>query len=266
MRDARTFLFVPGDRPERFVKAQRSGADVVIVDLEDAVAPAAKPAARAATAEALRAGAKVAVRVSAAGTPDLEADVAALAAARPPLAVVLAKAESADAVARVGAALGAPVVPLVESAAGLVGAGELAAVPGVPRLAFGALDLSLDLDAVLDPTLLDHARIELVVRSRAAGIAGPLDSPAADFTRLDVVAQEARRARSLGMGGKLCIHPAQVGPVAEAFRPTPEQVEHARRILAAAQHDGATADSGAMVDRPVLEQAQRLLARAQAKR
>ncbi|MCE7482028.1 CoA ester lyase [Microbacterium profundi] len=263
-RSACTFLFVPGDRPDRFAKAQSSGADVVIVDLEDAVAPAAKPAARAALVEALRAGEELAVRVSADGSSDLEADLASLAAAPAPLAVVVAKAESAVALARIGV-LGAPIIALVESAAGLVRAGELARAPGVVRLAFGALDYTLDLDSAMDPVLIDHARVELVVQSRAAGIAAPLDTPTTDFTRLDIVKADARRARDLGMAGKLCIHPSQVAPIAAAFLPTPEEVERARRVLATAVNDGAMADSGSMIDRPVAGRARRIVERAESR-
>lgn len=262
MRDACTFLFVPGDRPDRFDKARRSGADVVIVDLEDAVAPAAKAMARAAAVEALRAGANIAVRVSAAGTPDHEADLAALGEAPQPAAIILAKSEQPDSISRVSA-LGAPVIPLVESAVGLAQAPELAAVPGVARLAFGALDFTLDVDAELDPALLDYARIQLVLCSRVAGIAAPLDSPTIEFSRPEVLRQDADRARRLGMGGKLCIHPVQIAAVAAAFRPTQEQIEHARRILAAAGSAGVTAESGVMVDRPILEKARQTLARAE---
>lgn len=262
MRDARTFLFVPGDRPDRFDKARRSGADVVIVDLEDAVAPDAKATARAATVQALLAGATVAVRVSAAGTADHEADLAALRGAPRPAAVVLAKSESSESIARVGA-IGAPVIPLVETALGLTRAAELAAAPGVARLAFGALDFTLDLDAELDPALLDYARVRLVLCSRVAGIAAPLDSPTTEFLRPEVARREACRARQLGMGGKLCIHPAQITVVAAAFHPTPEEIERARRIVAAAgSAAGATAESGAMIDRPILEKARQTLSRA----
>lgn len=263
MRDACTFLFVPGDRPDRFDKARRSGADVVIVDLEDAVAPNAKAKARAATVEALHGGAIIAVRVSAPGTIDHEADLAVLEGAPRPAAVIVAKSESADALSRVSA-LGTPVIPLVESAIGLARAPELAAAPGVTRLAFGALDFALDLDAELEPALLDYARVQLVLCSRGAGIAGPLDSPTTEFSRPEVSGRDARRARRLGMTGKLCIHPSQIAAVAAAFRPTQEQIDHARRIIAAAGSAGAAAESGTMVDRPILEKARLTLARAEA--
>lgn len=143
-----TFLVVPGDRPDRIPKALSAGADVVIVDLEDAVAPSSKPQARAAAVDALDRGAPLAVRVNGDGA-DLVADLEVLERCRAPLAILLPEAEDPAAVARV-AALGAPVIALVESAAGLVRAAELTQAPGVVRLAFDALDYALDLDATLD--------------------------------------------------------------------------------------------------------------------
>jgi citrate lyase subunit beta/citryl-CoA lyase len=258
---ARTFLFVPGDRPERFDKAAAVGADVVIVDLEDAVKPDAKAAAREAVGSALRAGARVAVRISAAGTPDFDADLELLLSAPLPVAVIAAKAEDPEQLARI-AELGSPVIALIESARGVAGVADISGVSGVTRLAFGAIDFTLDVGATMDPALLGHVRSQLVIHSRAAGIASPLDSPTLDFTDLRVVRDDTRAARALGMGGKLCIHPAQVAVAAEAFAPTAEELDSARRIVAASTHDGAVATEGSLVDRPVLEKARRLLAAA----
>ena len=256
---ARTWLFVPGDRPERFDKAAATGADVVIVDLEDAVAPENKPAARMALAAALESGARVAVRINASSSPDEGADLDLIArASRPPVAIIVAKAETVGTLARV-ASLGVPTVPLIESAQGLLAMRELAGARSVVRLAFGAVDFSLDIGSGMHDEVLGHARFQLVVASRAAGIAAPLDSPTMALRDDAAITQSALTARGYGMGGKLCIHPAQVAPVARAFAPTPEEVEWARALVAAAEDDGAAAIGGSLVDRPVLEKARRIL-------
>jgi citrate lyase subunit beta/citryl-CoA lyase len=175
-----------------------------------------------------------------------------------PVAIIVAKAEAVDTLARV-ASLGVPTVPLIESAQGLVAVRELASARSVVRLAFGAVDFSLDIGSGMHDEVLGHARFQLVVASRAAGIAAPLDSPTLALRDEDAIVQSALTARRYGMGGKLCIHPAQVAAVARAFVPTPEEMEWARALVAAAESDGAAAVSGSLVDKPVLEKARRVL-------
>jgi citrate lyase subunit beta/citryl-CoA lyase len=263
---ARSLLFVPGNRSDRFAKAAASGADVVIVDLEDAVDPIARPDARLEVARALDGGAQIAVRINAHGTDDFALDLEALAGARENLvAVVLAKAETAASVLDVSRVIGRPVVALIESAVGLLSARELSEQPGVVRLAFGAVDYSLDIDATPDDDVLAYPRSVLVAASRAAGIAAPIDTPSIEFRDIDVVAAAATTARRFGMGGKLCIHPAQVPAVAAAFTPTAAEVARARRIVDGAMGDGAGAVDGEMIDKPVIERARRLIASAEAR-
>ncbi|MCH1866351.1 CoA ester lyase [Nocardioides sp. CFH 31398] len=269
-----TWLFVPGSRPDRFDKAVASGADEVIVDLEDAVGPDAKDAARADVVAWLGGsgpgGGSAWVRVNAAGTPWHAADVEALAGPGAPSGLrglVLPKAEDPDVVRRLAGLLDsrAGLVPLVESALGLVSALELARVPGVTRLAFGSIDYALDLGAEEDPDVLAHARSTLAVASRAAGLAPPVDGITADVRDHDLAAVDTRRAVRFGFGGKLCVHPAQVAVVRDAFAPPPEQLAWARGVLAAAEDvppGEAFAHEGAMVDAPVLSRARALLARA----
>ena len=268
-------LFVPGDRPDRFAKAVAAGPDLVIIDLEDAVPPEAKGSALEAVQTALAPGGLLhaMVRVNAVDAPTFERELAALAelAAQPGgglVGVMLPKAEDPTAVLALASTVGAvntvdavgalAIVPLVESALGLVRAVELASVPGVTRLAFGALDFTLDVSAEIDSATVAHARSTLVVASRAAGIAAPLDSPATDVRDLDAVLASARAARAMGFGGKLCIHPAQLSPVREAFAPTAAEIEWARRVVDAG--GGAVQIDGRMVDRPLVERARRILA------
>ena len=268
-----TALFVPGNRPERFRKATGSAADVVIIDLEDAVAPEEKDGALAAILENLAPGpdtVRALVRINAEGAPSLHAELAALRdlAAQPGhglLGLVVPKAENPDVLGRIATALGGitgpplALVALIESALGVQNAPELARVPGVTRLAFGAIDYALDINAGPSDRVLDYARSALVVASRASGLTAPLDSPSVQISDVGAVAESATLAREFGFGGKLCIHPAQLEPVAAAFRPTPAEVDWARSVIGAT--GGAAQMGGQMIDRPVTLRAERILAR-----
>lgn len=263
-----TYLFVPGNRPERFAKALASGADRIILDLEDAVAPGDKAAARAAIAEWMAsaglAQGKVLIRISDAAT-DWHAQDLALARSVQAACVMLPKCEAA---AQVSAALAqlagnATVLALIETARGMRALHDIAAAPGVARLAFGSLDYMTDLDIPADSLALDIAASQIAVASRAAG----LDSPLAGVTpALDVaqVTDDMRHARSLGFGAKMCIHPSQVAAVCAALAPGAEELAWAQRILQAWEASGAGAIQldGKMVDRPVVLKAQRIAAQA----
>ncbi len=264
MRVPRSLLFVPGDRPERIAKARVSGADAVIVDLEDAVAPANKRAARDALAGALDAAQPVVLRINGADTEWFDAD-ARLAAHAGVTAVLLPKATTVDAVAAVHASSGGkPVLALVETAAGMANLAALAAAPGMARLVFGSIDFQLDLDIDDDDQALLAFRSQLVLASRVANLPAPVDGVTTALDDAERTGLDARRARSLGFGGKLCIHPRQVAIVNAAFSPSAEQLSWARRVVdAASAADGAAvAVDGKMVDAPVLARARRLLAAA----
>ncbi len=260
---ARSWLFVPGDRGDRFPKAAGSGAEVVICDLEDAVAEDAKAAARSGVARWLGAGGAACVRINAHGTPFHDDDVAALAGLPGLRAVMRPKAEDPAVLGRLSAALGpgTAVVALVETALGVHRVHELAVSPGVARLAFGSIDLALDLGARDEPAALLFARSALVLASRVAGLAAPVDGVTPELDDLSVVEAAATAAAGLGFGGKLCVHPRQVDAVHAGFRPTEAEVEHAGRVLAAATAGGAARVDGQMIDRPVLARARRVLQR-----
>jgi citrate lyase subunit beta/citryl-CoA lyase len=258
---ARTVLFVPGSRPDRFPKASASGADLIILDLEDAVAPDFKVKARRSVRDYLE-HAPAAVRINAAGTPWHEEDLKELSGRA--AAVMLPKTEAGTALTEIGRslqAIGIPLLVLVETAAGILDARAIADTPGVARLVFGSFDLAAELGVdPLDGKALGQARASLVLASAAAGLAGPVDGVHAQLADEAALREETELARRLGFTGKLCIHPAQVPVVEAAMSPRPEQLEWARKIIEASVSGGAVlAVDGAMVDKPVIERARRIL-------
>ncbi|MFT4165076.1 MAG: CoA ester lyase [Microlunatus sp.] len=261
-----TALFVPGNRPDRFAKAARAGADLVIIDLEDAVAPVHRAEALAHTIQALdpATGLAAVVRITDVSSPTHHEELRSLVrltgtAGHGLLAVMVPKAANPADLTQISRAFtdagsAVPVIALIESAAGVASALDLAGVDGVARLAFGALDLSLDLGIQPDSQVVAVAQAQLVIASRAAGLPAPLDTPSVEIADVEAVSAAARASRALGFGGKLCIHPAQLAPTRAAFRPTAAEARWAEDILAAAGDDAAQV-GGRMVDRPVLERA-----------
>lgn len=259
IRSARTFLFVPGNRPERFDKAAAAGSDMVIVDLEDSVAPSEKTAAREHTRRWLKDGRAAVIRINGTDTPWHNADIELL-TQLPFAAVMVPKTE------KISPSLhGRAVIALVETAAGIASAAAVASIPEVHRLAFGSVDLAAQLGTdPADREALLFARSSLVLASAAAGLPPPIDGVTADMTDRGATTDDTRYARALGMTAKLCIHPAQVEPVHHALAPTSQDIEWARRIVAASDSGGgATAVDGQMVDLPVLRRAQAILARTE---
>lgn len=282
----RTLLFVPGDRPSRIATACASPADAVSVDLEDAVAASAKAAARgtataAITAAAPRAG--LFLRVNPLDGPWADGDLAAAYDVLPRLAgLIVPKAEDPDALRALDAdltaaeqAAGLPtgrtaLLPIVESARGVLAAPAIARCPRVATLVLGPLDLAADLGVT--PTVegreLLHARSHVVLATAAARLPGPLDGPHPDLDD-DGLVRSSVAARELGYTGRVVLHPRQLDAVRAAFSPGDAELEWARRVLAAherAQADGVGAvrlDDGTFVDRPVVLRASALLAAAE---
>jgi citrate lyase subunit beta/citryl-CoA lyase len=259
---ARTLLFVPGDRPQRFAKAAAAGADGILLDLEDAVAAADKAAARDHVRRWLASGAVGAVRINAAGTPWHHDDLALVAEYGCPVMVPKAAPETLpDVVATLPD--GTPVLPLIETAAGIQRAAEICAVDGVVRPAFGSVDLAAELGVAHDDQLaLAAARSLLVLGAAAAGVAAPIDGVCTSIDDEGALIDELRHGRRLGMGGKLCIHPRQIEPIHRALAPTEDDLNRARRVVDAASAGSAVQVDGQMVDKPVLDRARALLARA----
>lgn len=258
----RSYLFVPGDRPERFDKAWSSDADAVILDLEDAVAPQRKAQARDAVASWLSPQHPAWIRINAAGTPWFDDDFDLL-RRRGVAGAVVPKAETLpqgllDAAKRHGFGL----IALVETAVGMQHAQQLAAIPGVVRLAFGSIDFQVDLGIEGDDDALLAFRSQLVLASRLASLPPPIDGVTASTSDVELLRAETQRSRRLGFGAKLCIHPQQVETVHAVLRPTEAQRDWAARVIAAMAQAGgaAVAVDGRMVDRPVLLQAMRITA------
>jgi citrate lyase subunit beta/citryl-CoA lyase len=267
MQSALTYLFVPGDRPDRFDKAAAAGADAVILDLEDAVAPEAKERAREAIGEWLarhpEQRPRTLVRINDSHSPWWAADLAFLAGAGTAVAM-LPKAESAAQVDAVVAALpaGGSVVPLIETARGVQGVDEVAEAKSVLRLAFGTLDYAVDLDIAGDERALLYPASRIVVASRCAGIAAPIAGVTPAIDNEEQLRSDLAFERALGFGAKLAIHPRQIAVIRDALLPSPAEIEWARRVLAAVEGaPGAVQVDGRMVDRPVIRKAQAILAR-----
>ncbi|TDO51613.1 citrate lyase subunit beta/citryl-CoA lyase [Kribbella sp. VKM Ac-2527] len=260
---ARTLLFVPGDRPELFAKAERSGADLVVLDLEDAVHEKHKREARDAVAEYLGTGTVSAVRMNASGTAWHDEDIRMVASHDCIAMVPKAAADNLMAVAqRLGA--GRAMIALVETSAGVLDARRIAEVAGVERLALGTFDLAAELGVTPeDREAMAVSRNMMVLASSAAGIAPPIDGITAALGEENVLRSDLAYARRLGFGGKLCIHPAQVSVAAEMMMPDAQQLAWAGRVLAAAEHESVAVVDGQMVDRPVILRARRLLAAAE---
>jgi citrate lyase subunit beta / citryl-CoA lyase len=287
----RSYLYCPGDRPDRLARVRAWGADAVIADLEDSVHASRKPAARAAVAawladlpSALHADhagkgqlGEVWVRVNS-GT--LAEDVAAIVgpAVR---GIVLPKAEPAlaatldDLLSRAERDWGlrpgsVAVQPVIETATGLLAAAELASAPRVARLGFGEADLAAELcaDVRTDPQILGPLRLQLVVASAAAGIAAPVGPASTDFKDLAALRTGTEALLRMGFRARTAIHPAQLTCINEVFTPSREQVANARQLIAAFDEATAkgvgviTGPDGTMADNAVLRSARDVLARA----
>lgn len=260
---ARSFLFAPGERPERFQKAWDAGADAVVLDLEDGVASANKARARSEIAAWLSAERPVYVRLNGPETEWFQDDLQAVAHCAGVRGIVLPKAETVAQLARLAASLPSAigVIPLLETAVGLWRAAELAQAPRVERLGFGALDFQLDTGIQGDNEELLYARSRLVLASRVAGVLPPIDGVTAALDDAEKLDADVERARRLGFGAKFCIHPKQIAAVNNGFAPTPVEIAWAQDILAAAasSEQGAIRHQGQMVERPVVDRARRIL-------
>lgn len=259
-----TGLYVPGDRSDRFASAEGSGADLVVFDLEDAVAPERKPAARDAVVDWLdgerRGPAAVQVRVNAGD----EADLRAVAGLAPDIGIRLPKVETAADVARaVVLAPGRAVIALLESARGVLNAAAIAEHPAVVALALGESDLRSEVGG--GAPMIDHARLAMLFAARAAGLPAPMASVYPGIRDLEGLAADTRHAADLGLVGRMAAHPMQLSVIAAVFAPTASDVAWAREVAAVMRAGGvSTLASGEMVDAAMRGRAENILRAADA--
>jgi citrate lyase subunit beta/citryl-CoA lyase len=271
----RSMLFVPAADGRKLAKAASSDADALILDWEDGTAALHKDNARRETLAYLsgaRGNQPVWVRLNREGSPAFSDDRDALSSAVPD-GIVLSKCESAASIVRVASLLNkrqsehpCMLMPLIETASGLVAAAEIAgALPHIAAIGFGAEDFKAATGVLPGPeeTELLYARSSIVVAARAAGVE-PFESPCLEYRDLTAVERAAGRARKLGFSGAMAIHPAQIPAIHRAFMPTSAEIEHARAVASAldSQESGAVGYNGTMIDEAVVQRARRLLARA----
>lgn len=258
-------LFCPADRPERFGKAAER-ADAVILDLEDAVAPDRKAGAREALISHPLDPAKTIVRVNPAQSHEFARDLQALRETKY-RTVMLAKTEGCE---DLWALNGFDVVALCETARGVQKAGELAEEPNVVALMWGAEDLVASLGGTASRKddggyrhIAMHARSTVLLAAAAAGKQA-VDAVYVNIPDIEGLTEEARDAVASGFGMKACIHPSQVQVIREAYKPSADEEQFAREVLAEAEHhDGVFTFRGKMVDEPILRHAEQTLRRAE---
>jgi citrate lyase subunit beta/citryl-CoA lyase len=264
--DARTFLFVPGDRPDRFGKAAASGTDVVILDLEDAVSPDRKVLAREHVSRWLEQQGRAIVRINGGATPWHSDDIAMVADHPGGVAAVMVpKAEDPLVLASFSEDLpgGIGVIPLIETAAGVLRSASVCSVPRVIRPAFGSLDLAAQLGVDHhERHALSSARSALVLAAAAAGCAAPIDGVTTDLADESVLQADLDHAVALGFTGKLCIHPSQVTLANRRLSPSPDQITWAHGVIETAKDGAVGVRDSQLVDRPVLLRAEAILSRA----
>lgn len=265
MLAAASVIFVPGSRPDRFAKARASGADLTVIDLEDAVPTGGKDAARHAALIAAAEG-EYAIRINAVPTLAGLRDLVALAQDDAcPAALFVPMIEHPSEIEIVRRVLGErlpPLVPLVETPRGLAAAAAIAAEPGVAAMMFGGGDLSSELGVELAWEPLLHARGALILACAQARIPA-IDVPYIHLEDDDGLADECRRAKRMGFSAKAAIHPSQVKAICTAFRPTAEELEEASEALAAFEASGGKVvrHKGRMLEAPLINHYRALLAR-----
>lgn len=266
----RSLLFVPGSRPERFEKALATDTDLVIIDLEDAVLPEEKEAARAETIEFLKSTemrARTGLRINSPRTAFGCADIAALAEAAPnPAFIMVPKIEhvvDVEIVAEALSSIAPRLIPVIETGRGLEAAEAILRHESVATALFGGADFSAELGTGLGWEALAYARGRLASLSSSAG-KDMIDVPYLDVKNIEGLRAETERVKAIGFDGKACIHPSQVEVVNEVFMPTGEQLSAAEKVLRAYEDakGGAVLLEGTLIDRPVVIAAERTVAKA----
>jgi citrate lyase beta subunit len=275
IRPRRSFIFAPGNKPDMFAKAAASGADIMCVDLEDAIAPRHKTEARAATLDwfastALDPAVECMVRINPPRTPDGMRDVEAiLASAKAPPALMLPKVKTPGEIVALDELFDEFRIParlqvIIETNEALEAAWDIARSSSrIDAVFFGGVDMAADLRCANTWEALLYARSRVVHAAAGAGV-DVIDVPYLDLNDMDGMRREAEAVRALGFSGKGSIHPKQVPVLNEIFTPSPEEIAHAKRIVAAFEEgdSGLVVIDGKLIEKPVLRSMYRVLARA----
>jgi citrate lyase subunit beta / citryl-CoA lyase len=270
LENARSFLFVPANRPERFLKATASGADAVILDLEDSVPFESKKDARLAIKsswqELKRSGISLVIRINSPETKWGLEDLDFFQGLDGLNGVMVPKCESSSSLNRVSQDfIGVPLLPIIESAAGYLALPEIAKTANVSRLVVGHIDFLADSGMLCseDQLELNSLRFQVAMCSRVGGLAPAIDGVTVSVDDVELIRADAERSIRFGFGGKLCIHPKQISIVHEILAPSADQISWANKVIDAMEISGGAAVQldGKMIDLPVLLQAKRLLSR-----
>lgn len=267
----RSLLFVPATHIERIPKALNSGADIVVVDWEDAVASGQKNIARAATVAYLaeQANVTVWVRINAVDTEYHTEDVLACLHSKGISGILLPKAECPDVIQHLTTLTGKPVIAIIETPIGLIKLPHIAAATGLYRLSYGGLDLAQSLGATPNTNgceqLMHQVRFQLLLHSQINGLAAPIDTVYPDFKDDEGLSQRVQTWQQMGFAGMLCIHPRQVSLIHNKLTPSPELIAWAQAVVAEAKASGRLAFQlhGEMIDAPVIARARSLLSHQQ---
>ena len=270
LENARSFLFVPANRPERFLKATASGADAVILDLEDSVPFESKKDARLAIKsswqELKKSGISLVIRINSPETTWGLEDLDFFQGLDGLNGVMVPKCESSSSLNRVSEDfIGVPLLPIIESAAGYLVLPEIAKTANVSRLVVGHIDFLTDSGMLCseDQLELNSLRFQVAMCSRVGGLAPAIDGVTVSVDDVELIRADAERSIRFGFGGKLCIHPKQISIVHEILAPSADQISWAKKVIDAMEISGGAAVQldGKMIDLPVLLQAKRLLSR-----
>ncbi len=270
LENARSFLFVPANRPERFLKATASGADAVILDLEDSVPFESKKDARLAIKsswqELKKSAVSLVIRINSPETQWGLEDLDFFQGLDGLNGVMVPKCESSSSLNRVSQDfIGVPLLPIIESAAGYLALPEIAKTANVSRLVVGHIDFLADSGMLCseDQLELNSLRFQVAMCSRVGGLAPAIDGVTVSVDDVELIRADAERSIRFGFGGKLCIHPKQISIVHEILAPSADQISWAKKVIDAMEISGGAAVQldGKMIDLPVLLQAKRLLSR-----
>ncbi|HEB9341986.1 TPA: CoA ester lyase [Campylobacter coli] len=267
---AKSFLFVPSIYPERFIKALQSGANQIIIDLEDSVEEAKKEVGRKNIADFSSQCAenndKFLIRINETQSAEFQKDLSLISTIKESnsiVGIVLPKAQNYEDI-DILSKFELPVIPIIESALGVENLDDIARHPSVLALSFGSLDMTLDLNLQEGEGknfILNSIRTQIVLKSVKYNLLSPINGVYPDIKNIDGLKEDLLFAKSMGFGGSLCIHPNQVVPINEVFSPSAQQIAWAKEILSLRKNsnDIIFNHNGMMVDLPVIKKAEQIL-------